>query len=680
MIFEDLKFFSTGRDEELISALRFLERNGGVILTFIGHGVQSKNIHALIVGKIGANATKIACAIEKGIPVICYSWITACAEAETLLDLDNHRYSRRCKTSDSAYEHIARKHEAVGSVAHPELFVSDNWLGLLTGRTNSRENSGTITSSNRRKDSFRKPDTYVDPNWEGSLRKGSISSTKRRDHSFPPSLGNKSLPEAMFRDNRSVKLSTQSSEFSYKTANQSKAATHSQHDQLHFTPIIGRLFQKKHTKPEISSHAMESFPVHDSALPKSSRNDAQPSFHSAQKNNTLPRVEQLSIDTPHYQLSTRSEQSKATDHQCSNKGVSRDHQRLPRSSSSVSRRGKSCGVDRSALLETVKNHPEGKLLDKEMIEQALQQVIINDPKNGRGVSFADISGLRNCKQAILEAIILPFHRPELFTGLRKPSSALLLFGPPGNGKTMLAQAIACECKSTFFSLAASSLISKFVGDSEKAIKTLFTVAHILAPSILFFDEIDALLQSRGGSTEMEGSRRLKTEFLIQVDGVKSNIGGESSMDTRVMVIGATNRPFDLDDAVLRRFPKKIFVPLPAQETRLKILRDLFSVRNDGLYTPRARAGVKIRMSEAEWKSLAEKTEGYSSSDLSSLCKEIALVPIRELNLQEAMEIGEKDLREIVFKDMKKCLHAIKPSTSSALLARLEEWNAQFGSS
>uniref|UniRef100_A0A7S4L489 AAA+ ATPase domain-containing protein n=1 Tax=Paramoeba aestuarina TaxID=180227 RepID=A0A7S4L489_9EUKA len=334
--------------------------------------------------------------------------------------------------------------------------------------------------------------------------------------------------------------------------------------------------------------------------------------------------------------------------------------------------------DRPSLLDFVKNHPEGQALDKDMVEQVLQQLIISDPSSSANVSFADISGLENCKQAITESIILPFHRPELFTGLRKPSSALLLFGPPGNGKTMLAQAIACECNSAFFSLAASSLISKFVGDSEKAIRTLFTVAHILSPSILFFDEIDALLQSRGGSTELEGSRRLKTEFLIRVDGVKSNVAGEPSGERRVVVIGATNRPFDLDDAVLRRFPKKILVPLPATETRLKILRNLFSDKNERIQNAQ-RTGVKIRMSESEWRSLAEKTEGYSSSDLSSLCKEIALVPIRELNLYEAMQIGESDLREIVFSDAKKCLSMVKPSTSAALLRKLEEWNIEFGS-
>jgi len=136
------------------------------------------------------------------------------------------------------------------------------------------------------------------------------------------------------------------------------------------------------------------------------------------------------------------------------------------------------------------------------------------------VCFKDVQGLLNVKLALYETIILPALKPELFTGLRTPTSGLLLFGPPGNGKTMIAKCVAAGCQSTFFSISASSITSKFVGDAERIMRTLFSLAREKSPSIIFIDEIDSLLTARGGKNEAESSRRIKTEFLIQFDGVK----------------------------------------------------------------------------------------------------------------------------------------------------------------
>eukprot|EP01084_Bolivina_argentea_P287517 493368_1 len=128
------------------------------------------------------------------------------------------------------------------------------------------------------------------------------------------------------------------------------------------------------------------------------------------------------------------------------------------------------------------------------------------------ISFKDVQGLGNVKLALYETIILPALRPELFTGLRTPSGGLLLFGPPGNGKTMIAKCVAAQCQSTFFSISASSITSKFVGDAERIMRALFNLAREKSPSIIFIDEIDSMLTARGGKNEAESSRRIKTEF------------------------------------------------------------------------------------------------------------------------------------------------------------------------
>ena len=152
-----------------------------------------------------------------------------------------------------------------------------------------------------------------------------------------------------------------------------------------------------------------------------------------------------------------------------------------------------------------------------MDQKILSEIMTKNP----GVKFSDIIGMNDMKQTLYEIIVVPTIRPDLFTGIRKPQRGILLFGPPGTGKTMIAKAIASECNSTFFNISASSLTSKWVGESEKTVKSLFKVAYKKAPSIIFIDEIDSILSKRSGS-ENEATKRLKTEFLIQFDGLGSN--------------------------------------------------------------------------------------------------------------------------------------------------------------
>lgn len=293
------------------------------------------------------------------------------------------------------------------------------------------------------------------------------------------------------------------------------------------------------------------------------------------------------------------------------------------------------------------------------VDGKLANLILNEiVDNGSSVRFEDIAGQDLAKQALQEIVILPALRPELFTGLRTPARGLLLFGPPGNGKTMLAKAVAAESNATFFNISAASLTSKYVGEGEKLVRALFSVARELQPSIIFIDEVDSLLCERREG-EHDASRRLKTEFLIEFDGVQS--GG----DDRVLVMGATNRPQELDEAVLRRFAKRVYVALPAEETRFQLLKNLLEKHGDPL---------TLR----ELSQLARVTEGYSGSDLTSLAKDASLGPIRELRPEQVRNMEASEVRNICFRDFVESLKKIKRSVSPQTLELYVRWNRDYG--
>ncbi|XP_075933144.1 spastin isoform X1 [Anarhichas minor] len=307
----------------------------------------------------------------------------------------------------------------------------------------------------------------------------------------------------------------------------------------------------------------------------------------------------------------------------------------------------------------VKQPPKRDMKNFKNVDSKLANLIMNDiVDRGASVSFEDIAGQNLAKQALQEIVILPALRPELFTGLRAPARGLLLFGPPGNGKTMLAKAVAAESNSTFFSISAASLTSKYVGEGEKLVRALFAVARELQPSVIFIDEVDSLLCERREG-EHEASRRLKTEFLIEFDGVQS--GG----DDRLLVMGATNRPQELDEAVLRRFAKRIYVALPDAETRLTLLKNLLEKHGSPLSTN-------------ELSYLAKNSAGYSGSDLTSLAKDAALGPIRELGPDQVRSMAASEMRNIKMKDFEDSLKRIKPSVGSATLTMYTKWNKDFG--
>lgn len=230
----------------------------------------------------------------------------------------------------------------------------------------------------------------------------------------------------------------------------------------------------------------------------------------------------------------------------------------------------------------MKNLPPG--VDKNAAKQILNEIVVQ----GDEVHWDDIAGLEVAKNALREAVVYPFLRPDLFMGLREPARGMLLFGPPGTGKTMLARAVATESKSTFFSISASSLTSKYLGESEKLVRALFGLAKVLAPSIIFVDEIDSLLSQRSGSGEHEATRRIKTEFLIQWSDLQRAAAGRDTGPkdrgdpNRVLVLAATNLPWAIDEAARRRFVRRQYIPLPEAETRALQFQNLLGQQKHGL--------------------------------------------------------------------------------------------------
>ncbi|KAF1946735.1 AAA-domain-containing protein [Clathrospora elynae] len=315
--------------------------------------------------------------------------------------------------------------------------------------------------------------------------------------------------------------------------------------------------------------------------------------------------------------------------------------------------------------EIMKNLPRG--VDKQAAQQILNEIVIQ----GDEVHWEDVSGLDIAKNALKETVVYPFLRPDLFMGLREPARGMLLFGPPGTGKTMLARAVATESKSTFFAISASSLTSKFLGESEKLVRALFQLAKMLAPSIIFVDEIDSLLSSRSGG-EHEATRRIKTEFLIQWSDLQKAAAGSALSDkdkergdaTRVLVLAATNLPWAIDEAARRRFVRRQYIPLPEDWVRKQQVKTLLSHQ-------------KHELNDGDLDRLVKLTEGFSGSDITALAKDAAMGPLRSLG-EKLLSMTMDQIRPIQYQDFVASLHTIRPSVSKQGLKEFEDWATQFG--
>uniref|UniRef100_A0A1I7XKT1 Fidgetin-like protein 1 n=1 Tax=Heterorhabditis bacteriophora TaxID=37862 RepID=A0A1I7XKT1_HETBA len=277
--------------------------------------------------------------------------------------------------------------------------------------------------------------------------------------------------------------------------------------------------------------------------------------------------------------------------------------------------------------------------------------------------WSDVAGLNGAKKALREIVVLPFKRPDVFKGIRSPPKGVLLFGPPGTGKTMIGRCVASQCRATFFNISASSLTSKWVGEGEKLVRALFAVARLKLPSVIFIDEIDSLLSARSES-EHESSRRIKTEFLVQLDGVATN------SDERLLVLGATNRPQELDEAARRRFAKRLYIALPESSARLAIVQNLLS-------------DMKHSVNDQELQQIANLTEGYllcsgySGADMRQLCAEAAMGPIRDIDNCSTMNIETvetEEIRPINVSDFIDASRVVRPTVVEDDLIAYEAWD------
>ncbi|MEM2727164.1 MAG: CDC48 family AAA ATPase [Archaeoglobaceae archaeon] len=281
---------------------------------------------------------------------------------------------------------------------------------------------------------------------------------------------------------------------------------------------------------------------------------------------------------------------------------------------------------------------------KEIEPSAMREVLVEIPK----LSWEDVGGLDDVKREIMEAVEWPLKFPEKFSKFGiKPPKGILLFGPPGTGKTLIAKAVANESEANFISVKGGELLSKWLGESEKAVRKIFRKARQVAPCIIFFDEIDAIAQMRGIDEGSRAVERVLNQILIEMDGLEELHG--------VVVIGATNRPDILDPALLRpgRFDRLVYVKPPDRKSRLAIFR---------IHTKSMPLAEDVDLEE-----LAEITEGYVGADIEAICREAVMLAIRE----------DQNAEKVEMRHFLEALKKIKPSVNEAMLSFYERFEERI---
>ncbi|XP_069631242.1 katanin p60 ATPase-containing subunit A-like 2 isoform X1 [Haliaeetus albicilla] len=304
---------------------------------------------------------------------------------------------------------------------------------------------------------------------------------------------------------------------------------------------------------------------------------------------------------------------------------------------------------------------------RELATVVSKDIYLHNPN----VKWDDIIGLDAAKRLVKEAVVYPIRYPQLFTGILSPWKGLLLYGPPGTGKTLLAKAVATECNTTFFNISASTIVSKWRGDSEKLVRVLFELARYHAPSTIFLDELESVMSQRGTASggEHEGSRRMKTELLVQMDGLARS-------DDLVFVLAASNLPWELDSAMLRRLEKRILVDLPSKEARRVMIQHWLPPLSKS-------GGVELR-TDLDYSLLGQETDGYSGSDIKLVCKEAAMRPVRKIfDALENHQPGNSNLPvirldTITTADFLDVITHTKPSAKN-LSQKYTAWQREFES-
>jgi SpoVK/Ycf46/Vps4 family AAA+-type ATPase len=292
----------------------------------------------------------------------------------------------------------------------------------------------------------------------------------------------------------------------------------------------------------------------------------------------------------------------------------------------------------------------------ESLKASYNDLILKEKPN---VKLDEVKGLDDAKKALREAIVFPVQRPDLFP-LGWPRG-LLLYGPPGCGKTMLAAAIACEIDGYFMSVDAASIMSKWLGEAERNVAKLFNSARKMmdkdhAATMIFIDELDSLLGTR--SQEVGGEVRVRNQFLKEMDGI-----GDKGKNLHLYVIGATNKPWSLDWPFLRRFQKRIYVPLPNLQARIELLNH---------YTAPLKTEADVNIDD-----LARITEGYTASDIRDICQAVQIRVVTEL-----FETGQAldkttQTRAVTLNDFKVVLKLRRPSISNDMIKAYENWSENF---
>ncbi len=297
----------------------------------------------------------------------------------------------------------------------------------------------------------------------------------------------------------------------------------------------------------------------------------------------------------------------------------------------------------------------GGLQQAQQTKASFNDLVITEKPD---VKWDDVVGLEDCKNAIRESIVFPFLRPDLFK-LGWPRG-ILVYGPPGCGKTMIAAATASEIDGYFISVDAASIMSKWLGEGEKNVAKLFSSARKMLssnkPVIIFVDEIDSLLGIR--SQEVGGEARVRDQFLRETDGLM-----DKGKNLHLYVIGATNKPWSLDPPFLRRFAKRIYVPLPDNEARMSQFRN---------YTAPLTLAEDVNL-----ELLARLSEGYSGSDIKDICQGVQLLVVRELFESGKALDKETQTRLINITDFKNVMRARRPSVSSDMVRAYAQWAANF---